>query len=86
MRKLMDELIRKQHELGIALGTVASLEEAARLCVKTAIHVSSTDCGGLYIINEKTQDLELVYQEGFLLDEFVQRREHRERPNGGRVP
>ena len=71
MRKVLDELVRKQHELGIALGAATSLEEASRLCVRTAIQVSGMDCGGLYLVEERTGCLKLIYQEGFLLEEFV---------------
>jgi len=70
-RKRVEELIRKQHELGIALGSAPSLPAVIRLCLDTALELSGMDCGGIYLVDEPTGTLDLLHHRGFHLDEFA---------------
>lgn len=70
-RKRAEDLIRKQHELGIALGSAPSLTAVLALCLDTALEISGMDCGGIYLVDEHTGALDLLHHRGFHLDEFV---------------
>ncbi len=47
-------------DLAIRLAGSSSLEEALSLCLDTAIRVSGMDCGGIYLVDEITGDLDLA--------------------------
>ena len=70
-RKRAEDLIRKQHELGIALGSAPSLSAVLTLCLDTALELSGMDCGGIYLVDEPTGSLDLLHHRGFHLDEFA---------------
>lgn len=74
-KKHTAEIIRTERDLGIQLSTAATLGHALELCLDHAIKISGMDCGGVYLIDEKTQDLELVTHKG-LTEEFVHRNTH----------
>jgi len=69
-QKRKEEFIRAQHDLGWALNTVGGLEDALLLCIETAIQVSGMDCGGIYLVNDNSGDLELAFHKG-LSPDFV---------------
>jgi two-component sensor histidine kinase/CheY-like chemotaxis protein len=70
--KMEEDLIIAQRDLGIALAAASSLEEAIPKCIETAIRVSDTDCGGLFLLDEDTGYFNLVWSQGlskdFILD------------------
>nr|HPQ39556.1 PAS domain-containing protein [bacterium] len=74
-KKQTAEIIRVERDLGIQLSTAASLETALELCLEHAIRIAGMDCGGIYLIDEATQNLELVKYRG-LSDEFVRLNSH----------
>lgn len=53
-----------QHDLGIELTALSSLEEMFTLCVETAMRISGMDSGGLYLISQETGELILQYGVG----------------------
>ncbi len=75
MRKRAEDIARVQRDLGLALGAAKSTEEVLRLCVEGAMHVSGMDCGGIYLLNESSGALDLVFHIG-LPDEFVRSASH----------
>ncbi|MCP4632612.1 MAG: PAS domain S-box protein, partial [candidate division Zixibacteria bacterium] len=59
-RKQTESLIKTQRDLGVVLSKVHGLRETLDVCLETAIEISSMDCGGIYLINELTGDVELI--------------------------
>ncbi|MEA2033895.1 MAG: PAS domain S-box protein, partial [Euryarchaeota archaeon] len=53
-----------QHDLGIKLTALSSLEEMFPLCVETAMRISGMDSGALYLVEQGTGDLILHYGVG----------------------
>ena len=74
-REHSDDLLRAQHALGVALSTKGSLESTLRLSVEAAIRVSQMDCGGVYLVDQETGGLDLVFRKG-LSASFVKRASH----------
>ncbi|MDY6932740.1 MAG: PAS domain S-box protein [Spirochaetota bacterium] len=53
-----------QRNLGQKLNETHGLYETLSLCLKAAIDVSGMDCGGIYLVDERTGNLDLVYHIG----------------------
>ncbi len=66
------EVLRVQRDLGQALNAVPSLDETLRLCLEAAIDISDMDCGGVYLVDEISGDINLAFHQG-LPAEFVER-------------
>ena len=75
MRKRAEEIARAQRDLGLALGAAKSTEEVLRLCVEGAMYVSGMDCGGIYLVDESTGALDLVFHVG-LPERFIRLASH----------
>ncbi|MGD9101655.1 MAG: response regulator, partial [Anaerolineae bacterium] len=69
-RSRAEALIRAQRDLGLALGAAAELDQILRMCVETAIRVSGMDCGGVYLVDKETGDIDLAFHQG-LSPQFV---------------
>ncbi len=65
-----EELMRAQRDLGLALGEARGLKETLRLCFEAALRVSGMDCGGIYLVDEKSGRLDLAFHQG-LHSDFV---------------
>ena len=74
-RKRAEDSVRAQRDLGLALSAVHGLDQTLRLCVETAIRLAGMDCGGIYLVNNTSGDLDLTFQQG-LLPEFVKSVSH----------
>ncbi|MDY6965432.1 MAG: PAS domain S-box protein [Halobacteriota archaeon] len=74
-RKRSEDLSRTQRDLGLSLSAASGLDETLRLCIETAIQVSGMDCGGVYLVDEASGDLDLVYYKQ-LTPEFVKNTSH----------
>ena len=59
----------------MALGAATDLNEALKLCTETAISLSGMDCGGIYLVDEKSGALDLKFSVG-LSDEFIHTVKH----------
>lgn len=70
-----EDLIRVQRDLALKLGAAVGLDETLRLCVKTALRITSLDAGGVYLVDEISGDLNLAFSEG-LSPDFVQTADH----------
>ena len=69
-RKRVENLLRIQRDLGIALGKSLDFHEVLRLCLRAALDASEMESGGIYIVDSNTKSLELAYHEG-LSEQFV---------------
>ena len=63
-RKWIEDLTRSQRDLAQSLSVATKLDEALAMCLETAIDVSGMDCGGVYLTEEETGDMNLVYSKG----------------------
>jgi PAS domain S-box-containing protein len=74
-RKWTEDLTRAQHELSEALTVATSLDEALALCTEAAIKGGGMDSGGVYLVDEKSGDMDLVYSKG-LSSGFIKSASH----------
>jgi len=64
------EWLRLQRDLAVALGAVATLEDALPRCLDTALRASGMDAGGIYLYDQATRTINLAWAQG-LSDAFV---------------
>ncbi|MBM3155546.1 MAG: PAS domain S-box protein, partial [Chloroflexi bacterium] len=76
-RQRAGEVLRIQRDMAIEMGTITSLDEALKLCLKAAITIAQLDSGGIYLIDSATGALDLAHHEG-LSPEFVKLVSHYE--------
>jgi len=65
-----EDLLSTECDLAIRLNAVTHLDEGLRLCLEAAIKVSEMDCGGIYLVDDSSGALDLVFDKG-LSSEFV---------------
>ncbi len=70
MLRRTENLLRVQRDLGLALNAARSLDETLHLCSETAIRVSGMDCGGVYLVDDISGDINLAFHQG-VRPEFV---------------
>jgi PAS domain S-box-containing protein len=58
--KRKDQLIRTQRDLAVRLSGVSDLEEILRCSLDSILETSGMDCGGAYLFDEDSGDLELA--------------------------
>lgn len=68
-RKKNDELNATQRELAVRLGATASLQEALQLCTAAALRAGRLDCGGVYLLDEDSEMLDLACVTGMRQEE-----------------
>jgi PAS domain S-box-containing protein len=68
-------LLEIQRDLGQTLAGISNMKEALKECLKRTLEATHLDCGGLYLMNQATQDLELVISQG-LSEQFVKAISH----------
>ena len=61
-------LIRSQRQLALSLTEVETLAQGLRLCCETAIEVSEMDCGAVYLGDERSGRMNLVFCKGLSSD------------------
>lgn len=71
-KREVESLIKTQHDLSIALSAKMNLNEVLKICLETAIKISNMDSGAIYLINEKSGYLELIYYLG-LSKKFIKK-------------
>ena len=74
-RKWSEEVTLLQRDLSIGLNNATRLKDALRLCLDAAIEVSKMDCGGIYLVDEDSGDLDLACHTG-LSPEFTNAGSH----------
>jgi PAS domain S-box-containing protein len=72
-----EENIIIERNLGMLLSATNLLQKAFKYCLVAAITVSEMDCGGIYSVNKKTGDIDLVHYQG-LSPEFIKYSSHYE--------
>lgn len=77
-KKQVEYLIKTQHDLSIALSAKINFTEILKICLETAIKISNMDSGAIYLINEKSGNLDLIYHKG-LSKRFVKKVYHFEK-------
>ena len=68
-------LLRAQGELEQTLASELGMEQILQTCIEIAIRVSGMDCGGVYIYDEHTGELDLANHVG-LSSEFLEHASH----------
>ena len=63
-RKKAEGFIKIQRNLATKLSNISNLSKALKVCVDTAIKATGMDCGGVYLVDKKTQDINLSYSKG----------------------
>jgi GAF domain-containing protein len=69
------ELLQIQYELSLALSATSSLKEAVQICLDTAIRSSGMDSGGVYLVDDKSGEIQLICHQG-LSEEFIAATSH----------
>jgi len=69
-RRRAGEFLRIQRDLAVALSSTSRLIEVLDRLLETAFRIEWIDCGGVYLVDEQTGDLDLVAHKG-LLSELV---------------
>ncbi len=64
-RRRLDDLLRTESSLGMALASTSSLEEGVRLCVDAAVAVSGMDGGMVYVADRSGRTFDLAVSRGF---------------------
>ena len=74
-RKLAEELLTVERDLGIALGAAHDLRAALDAALDCAFRPPCIDSGGIYLVDQATGAVDLVVHRG-LSDEFIRRVSH----------
>ncbi len=69
-RMQYEQLQKLQRELATALGSISSMSEAFNHLLDTLLKIEGIDCGGVYIVDERTGNLKLAAHKG-LTETFV---------------
>jgi len=64
VQKFTQNLAQAQLELSFELGRVDTLENGMNLCLEAALLVSDLDCGGIYLVDKKSGNFDLVFHKG----------------------
>ena len=67
-KKLAEEQLHIQRDLAVGVGGASTLEEAAALSIFGAMELTNADCGGIYLLNPRTKELEVIYADGIPKD------------------
>ncbi|MDY0356210.1 MAG: PAS domain S-box protein [Sedimentisphaerales bacterium] len=63
-RKQAEHLSKITHDLAVKLNTVDHIRKGARLCLDAAIAASQADCGGIYLVDEASDEMKLLTHHG----------------------
>jgi len=63
-RKRAEDLLRIERDLAIALGSANDLTEAFNQLLETVFQITGIDCGGVYLVDPRSGDLNLVSHRG----------------------
>ena len=74
-RKPPEKLLRLQCDLGVALSATSDQTEALNLILDATCRIEGIDCGGIYLFDKTTGDLNLMVHRG-LPAEFVEKASH----------
>lgn len=74
-QRFLHTMLQSQYDLGQALVSARSLNETLDICLSAAIKISSLDCGGVYLLDPITGNLDLECHRG-LPDSFLAQATH----------
>ena len=74
-RKQSEDFIRIQRDIAMELNDVTGLDETLRVCLDASIRISGMDCGGIYLVDKDTGNLDLAFHKG-LPENFVKSASH----------
>lgn len=63
-RKQAEHLSKITHDLAVKLNTVDHIRKGARLCLDAAVAASQADCGGIYLVDEASDEMKLLTHHG----------------------
>ncbi len=69
-RKQSEDFIRIQRDIAMELNDATELDEILHVCFDASIRISGMDCGGIYLVDKNTGNLDLVFHKG-LPEKFV---------------
>jgi PAS domain S-box-containing protein len=69
-RRRAEDLVIAQRDLAVGLSEMSESDEAMNYCLHAALAVSGMECGGIYVVDENSDDLLMVAHCG-LSPEFV---------------
>jgi PAS domain S-box-containing protein len=72
-----EENILIERNLGMLLSATNSLQKAFKYCLEAAVTVSEMDCGGIYSVDKKSGEINLVHHQG-LSPDFIKHASHYE--------
>ncbi|MBN1991796.1 MAG: PAS domain S-box protein [Anaerolineae bacterium] len=70
-----EQALQLQRDLALALSSTNELAEALRRLLEATFNIEGLDCGGVYLVNRHTGELDLIYHKG-LPPQFVERVSH----------
>ncbi len=74
-RKRTEDLLRLERDLGVALGSAGDLTKAFDYLLEATLQIDTLDCGGVYLVDGQTGNMDLVAYRGVPLD-FVRTISH----------
>ena len=74
-QKTTEDLIRLQRDIGIALYSTSRLDIALANLLSAVIQIDGIDCGGIYLIDQDSGELNLLVHQG-LSDDFLKSVKH----------
>ncbi|MBN1605249.1 MAG: PAS domain S-box protein [Polyangiaceae bacterium] len=74
-RKLAEELLTVERDLGVALGAAPALRDALEAALDGVLRMRGIDAGGVYLVDRATGAVDLVVHRG-LSDAFIRRVSH----------
>ena len=74
-RRRAENRVNIQRDLSTQLSSVYDLDQGIKMCLEAALKISNLDCGGLYLMDNRSGDLFLAYSEG-LSAKFVKKIAH----------
>jgi PAS domain S-box-containing protein len=75
-RKRTEALFKAQRDLALRLSLTSDLKPALDALLEVAINLEGVDCGGVYLSDRRTGDLDLAASQGPLNPEFLSRVAH----------
>jgi len=74
-RKRSERLLQAERDVGVALSSTSDLHFALERLLEVAMHLEGLDCGGVYLVEPATGELQLEVHRG-LAEGFLQRVSH----------
>ncbi|MDZ7860127.1 MAG: PAS domain S-box protein [Candidatus Krumholzibacteriota bacterium] len=70
-KKYIEDIKKALSDISTKINFDENMEKTLKVCLDTALKISDMDSGGVYLLDEETEDLSLAYYEGWS-SEFVE--------------